>query len=518
VTTIIGIDLGTSNSCAAVMLRGHPQIIPNGLGSRLTPSAVRILEGGEAIVGDPAIQSQFLDSANTVTGVKRLIGRRYNEVVDLVPSFTYQVFPGENNLATIRIREKSYTPQFISAFILKSLKQDAERFLNMSISEVVITVPAYFNDTQRQATTQAANIAGLSVKRIINEPTAACLARSLDMLHDEVVAVFDLGGGTFDISIMEVGEGVQQVMSTGGDGFLGGDDFDERVAEWLAEEFFIVTGLDVTTDQSAMQRIRSAAIRAKHDLSQREEVPIHIPFLAAKNGVPLDLALTLTRSGFQNVCDELFQRLREPCSRALADANVKPEAVDSVLLVGGATRMPGINEIIRSVFKRLPVRSLNPDEAVAMGAAVQAGVLSGLIDDLLLLDVTSSSLGVEQADGTVRTMIRRNTLIPTKKTELFSTATDNQSSVEINIVQGEHTLAESNRSLGRLIIEGISLAPKHEPRLDVTFDIDAAGILTVSAKNIVTGQVVKRSTFSLTGMSEETAQKLAKEMSSLSLR
>jgi molecular chaperone DnaK len=506
---IIGIDLGTTYSCVAVMEGGQVTLIPNALGSRQTPSVVRILENGDAVVGEHALQHRFLHPASTITGIKRLIGRRYNEVMDIVRTLPYEVFIGENNLATVRVRDKSYTPQFISALILKSLKADAERYMDEKIDKAVITIPAYFNDTQRQATKEAGRIAGLDVMRIINEPTAACLAYGLDKKCAETVAVFDLGGGTFDVSILEVGDGVAEVKSIGGDGFLGGDDFDERIASWMAEEFFAGCQIDISEDAAAMQRVRAAAVVAKHEISERSEVPVKIPFLATKDGLPRDLDLALTRTAFQDICGELFERFASPCQRAMLDAYVTPKELDAVLLVGGATRMPGIAATIQSIFEKLPVQSVNPDEVVALGAAVQGGVLGGVVKDILLLDVVPISLGVEDASGAMTKIIERNTCIPTRKTEIFSTAFDNQTSVEIHVLQGENDRSDGNRSLGRLILDGIPPSPKRVPQIEVTLDIDGNGILDVTAKDKATGKEVKATIVPFTGLSRPALLELA---------
>lgn len=507
---IIGIDLGTTYSCAAIATSNRVRIVPNVLGGHLTPSVVQILPSGEAVVGYHALQHRLLDPTCTITGIKRLIGRRFNEVIDIVRTLPYEVCLAENNLAAVRVRETLYTPQFISALILKSIKADAERYLGEVVEEAVITVPAYFNDIQRHATKQAGQIAGLDVKRIINEPTAACLAYGLDMSLDETVAVFDLGGGTFDISIMQLGEGVEEVKSTGGDGFLGGDDFDERIALWLVEEFVSACGIDISSDLTGMQRVRAAAVAAKHELSERPKAHIQIPFLSSRDGIPRDLDVELSHSIFEEICEELFDRFKQPCLKAMADAGVSQRDLDRVLLVGGATRTHGLNHVVQSIFGRLPGHSVNPDEAVALGAAVQAGVLEGEIKDLLLLDITSASLGVESVDGVLVVMIPRNTTIPTRKTEVFSTTFDNQSSVEIHVLQGEHPIADGNRSLGRCVLGGIPPAPKHIPQIEVTFDIDANGILNVSAKDRGTGKDVKTSILPSTGLDRRTVQELAK--------
>jgi molecular chaperone DnaK len=509
---IVGIDLGTTHSCVAVVEGGQPTIIPNIFGARLTPSVVRILPNGDAIVGEHALQHRLLDPASTVTGVKRLIGRRYNEVVDIARTVPYEVALGENNLAMVRIRGKMYSPQFISALILKSLKADAERYLGHGITEAVVTVPAYFNDTQREATKEAGFIGGLKVSRLINEPTAACLAYGLQRKFNETVATFDLGGGTFDISVLEVGDGVCEVRSTGGDGFLGGDDFDEQIADWMVEEFLASHGIKISGDVPAMQRVRAAAVAAKHELSERSEVHIRVPFLAFSDGKQCDLDVILTRAVFQDLCAELFERLALPCEQALRDAGVTASAVGCTILVGGATRMPGISGVVQAVFERPPVQSLNPDEAVALGAAVEAGVLDGSVKDVLLLDVTPISLGVEDSRGAMWRMIDRSTTIPTRKTELFSTANDNQDSVEIHILQGESARAEGNRSLGRLVLNNIPLGPKGVPGIDVTLDIDANAILNVVAKDKATGNEVKTTIRPFTGLLRQTVQELATEL------
>lgn len=509
---IIGIDLGTTYSCAAIMEGEKPVLVTNALGARLTPSVVWIPETGEPVMGEHALRRRFLHPANTITGIKRLIGRRYNEVVDIARTLSYEVCVGDNNLAVVRIRDKTYTPQLISAIILKSLKADAERYLGEAVEKAVITVPAYFNDIQRQATKEAGRIAGLEVLRIINEPTAACLAYGLDKKRNETVAVFDLGGGTFDISIMEIGDGIAEVKSTGGDGFVGGDDFDERISTWMVEEFLARSGIDISGDLTALQRVRAAAIIAKHEISERSEVPIKIPFLASKEGSPLDLNLILTRAAFRDMCGELFERLAFPCRRALSDAGVKSSEVDAAVLVGGATRMPGIADVIQEVFAKPATQSVNPDEAVALGAAVQAGILVGQLKDVLLLDVVPTSLGVEDSVGGVIKIIDRNTTIPTRKSEVFSTAYDNQTSVEIHVLQGENSRADGNRSLGRLILTDLPAAPRRMPQIEVTFELDANAILGVSAKDRATGNEVNTTILPFTGLSRETVDALSAEI------
>jgi molecular chaperone DnaK len=512
---IIGIDLGTTYSCGAISESGRIVIIPNALGGRLTPSVVRILPGGDVVVGEHAFKNRFLDPTSTITGIKRLIGRRYNEVLDIIRTLPYEVCPGENNLAAVRIRDEIYTPQFISAMILKSLKSDAEQYLGETVDSAVITVPAYFNDIQRQATKEAGKIAGLEVKRIINEPTSACLAYGLDKKLDNTVAVFDLGGGTFDLSIMEVGEGVCEVKSTGGDGFLGGDDFDERITSWLVEDFLAAYDIDISADHTAMHRLRAAAVAAKHELSEIPRTRIQIPFLASRDGVSRGLDVELGRDTFQEICEELFDRFRQPCLRTMTDAGIRTADLDDVVLVGGATRTWGMDRLVQSIFGKPPAHSVNPDEAVALGAAALAGVFEGEIKDLLLLDVTPLTLAIETLGGVSTPMIPRNTTIPTKKTETFSTASDNQTSVELHVLQGERPMANGNRSLGRLALQGIAPAPKHIPSIEVTFDIDANGILNVHAKDTASGREVLTTILPFTGLDRQRLENLAQVRSTI---
>jgi molecular chaperone DnaK len=497
---ILGIDLGTTNSCAAIIDAGNPMVLPTTLGSRMTKSAVRFLSSGEAIVGEHAYRTRLVDPANTVTSIKRFIGRRYNEVFDIANSVPFNVVIGKNNLALIESYGREYTPQMISAMILRSLKSSAEEYLGEEITDAVITVPAYFSDSQREATREAGEIAGLHVMRIINEPTAAALVYGVDKKEDETIAVFDLGGGTFDISIVDIGEGVAEVKSIAGDNFLGGDDFDTKIVEWLAEEISIERGLNIADDPEAMQFLREAAIKAKIELSSMTQTSIDIPFLPIQGGTVEGINMSLTRQRFEEICAELFERLIEPCEAALVDrwSGQGRYKVERVLLVGGATRMPKISDVIKSVFGVEPNRSVNPDEAVALGAAVQGSVLSGQKTDFLLLDVTPHSLGIESDSGSMVIVIVENTTIPTRKSQIFSTSIDNQMSVEIHVLEGKKPLAIDNRSLGRFTLDDISPAPAGVPQIEVAFDVDANGLLTVRAKNMGTGKeerlVVKAST------------------------
>jgi molecular chaperone DnaK len=501
---ILGIDLGTTNSCAAVMEGGSPTVIHTALGSRMTKSVVRFLSTGEAIVGEHAYRTLLLDPQNTITGVKRFIGRRYNEVFDIAQTVPFKVVIGKNNLAMIEAHGNEYSPQVISAMILKSLKSSAEEYLSQSINNAVITVPAYFSDSQREATREAGQMAGLQVMRIINEPTAAAMAYGLDKKKDEIIAVFDLGGGTFDISILEVGEGVVEVKAVSGDNFLGGDDFDNKIVEWIVEEFALDRGLDLSHDPFAIQLIREAAVKAKCNLSTLPRTSIEIPFLPFKGKNIGSLSLVLTRQKFEEICDELFERLIPPCEIALKHAFYweRRNKLDKVILVGGATRMARISEVVRKVFGIEPSKSINPDEAVALGAAVQAGVLSGEKTDILLLDLTANSLGIESDGGVMTEMIPGNTTIPTRKSEIFSTSLNNQTSVEIHVLEGEGVSVVDNRSLGRFILDGIAPAPRGVPQIEVTFDIDANGILNVSAKDMATGKEQKLTVKAVTGLSE----------------
>jgi len=515
---IIGIDLGTSNSCAAVVIGGRPEMIPNVLGNLLTPSVVRIDAGGVAVVGEHALRERPLYPASTVTGVKRLIGRRYNEVFDIAEGLPYEILCGDRNLAVVRIDGVTYTPQFISALILRSLKRDAEAFLGGPVSRAVITVPAYFNEIQREATREAGRIAGFEVMRLVNEPTAASMAYGLGVQHDEVVAVFDLGGGTMDVSILEIGEGVEDVKSTAGDGFLGGDDFDELVAEWIVEDVIVRYGVDLSADDAAVVRVRDAAVAAKHELSEVESVQIFVPNLLPGSPAP-GFSATLTRTLFNEIAAELFQRLAGPCARALADRADESDLkkpVDRLLLVGGATRMTRVAEVAREAFGREPSRAVNPDEAVALGAAVQAGVMAGRVRDMLLLDVVSASLGVEIEGGRVQRLIPRNTTIPTRHSETFTTIAEHQTSVEVRIVQGEDERAEANRTLGRLVLRDLT-AMGSRPQIEVTFDLEANGLLRASARDLVSGREATQMVEPDTGLTGESLAAIAARVSVIRL-
>lgn len=499
---IIGIDLGTTNSCAAVLEGGSPTLIHTTLGSRTTKSVVRFLPGEEPIVGEHAYHTRLLDPQNTITGIKRFIGRRYNEVFDIARAVPFKVVIGNNNLAMIEAHGNEYSPQLISAMILKSLKSSAEDYLGEAVDRAVITIPAYFSDSQREATMEAGQMAGLEVMRIINEPTAAAMAYGLDKKKEETIAVFDLGGGTFDISILEVGEGVIEVKAVSGDNFLGGDDFDNKIIEWVVEEFARERGLDLSRDPFATQLVREAAVSAKCDLSAVPQTSIEIPFIPFEGKNIDGLSLTLTRQKFDELCDELFERMTLPCEAALKNAGVGRGKLDKVILVGGATRMPRVSEVVRNAFGVEPSKSINPDEAVALGAAVQAGVLAGEKTDILLLDVVAKSLGVESEGGAMEVIIPENTTIPTRKSTLFSTSLDNQSSVEIHVLEGESLMSADNRSLGHFTLVGIPPAPRGMPQIEVTFDVDGNGVLTVLAKDTGTGREQKLLVRTSTGLSE----------------
>lgn len=499
---IIGIDLGTTNSLVAVMEGGKPTIIPNLLGKRMTPSVVRILENGKYIVGEKAVKSLITDPKNTIAGIKRFMGRRYNEVMDLVPTVPFEVVLGRNNLAMVRCYSIDYSPQVISAMILQYLKASAEKYLAETITQTIITVPAYFGDREKQATKEAGVIAGLEVLRIINEPTAASMAYGLGKEDNETIAVFDLGGGTFDITIMEVGEGVYEVLSINGDGFLGGDDFDNCIIDWILDEIQWEHGVNLCNNPLALQRIAEAATQAKCCLSSSLEAEISIPWLIQKDEGFVDLNLQLTRKKFEEICEELFDRLKIPCENAIRDAHIDISATDKVILVGGATRITKIADVIQEVFKTESNNSVNPDEAVAVGAAIQSGVLAGEVKDILLMDVTPHSLGVETLGGVMYRIIMRGTTIPTKKSEVFSTLLDSQTSVEIHILEGEKMLASDNQTLGRFILDGISPAPQGVAMIEVIFDIDTNGILNVTAKDKGTGKEESLTVIVSTGISE----------------
>jgi len=509
---IIGIDLGTTNSVVAVMEGGEPKVIANEEGGRTTPSIVAFTKSGERLVGQVAKRQAITNPENTVYSIKRFMGRRYNEVNDEMKMVPYKVVQQGDHVA-VEAQGKDYTPQQISAMILQKLKKAAEDYLGTSVTEAVITVPAYFNDAQRQATKDAGQIAGLDVKRIVNEPTAAALAYGLDKKKDETIAVYDFGGGTFDISILEVGEGVIEVKSTNGDTHLGGDNLDQRIVEWLIEEFKKDEGLDLGAkgNEMALQRLKDAAEKAKIELSTTMETEINLPFVTADATGPKHLVKKLTRAKLEQLVEDLLQRSIGPSKQALADAGIDASKIDEVVLVGGQTRMPRIQEIVKTLFGKEPHKGVNPDEVVAIGAAVQAGVLAGEVKDLLLLDVTPLSLSIETLGGVATTMIARNTTIPTKKTETFSTAADSQTEVEVHVLQGERPLASQNRTLGKFKLGGIPPAPRGVPQIEVTFDIDANGILNVNAKDTATGKDQKITITSSSGLSKDEVERMAKE-------
>jgi molecular chaperone DnaK len=511
VAKVIGIDLGTTNSVVAVMEGGDPVVIPNAEGGRLTPSVVAFTKDGERLVGQVAKRQAITNPENTIFSIKRFMGRRYNEVGQEIKLVPYKVVSGRDDLATVEVRGKRNTPPEISAMILQKLKADAEAYLGEKVTRAVITTPAYFNDSQRQATKDAGRIAGLEVLRIVNEPTAAALAYGLDKKKDEKIAVFDLGGGTFDISILEIGEGVFEVKSTNGDTHLGGDDFDDRIIRWMVEEFKRDQGIDLGKDRMALQRLKEAAEKAKCELSSTTETEINLPFVTADASGPKHLNLRLNRAKVEQLVDDLIQRTLDPCRRAMKDAGLEPSQINEVVLVGGQTRMPKVQQVVQEFFGREPHRGVNPDEVVAVGAAIQAGVLVGDVKDVVLLDVTPLSLGIETLGGVTTRLIERNTTIPTRKGEIFTTAADSQTQVEIHVLQGEREMARDNRTLGKFHLVGIPPAPRGVPQVEVTFDIDANGILNVSAKDLATSKEQQITITASSGLNKDEVERMVKD-------